>query len=158
VEGKVNYLYRMNADGSGRTKVASSPILEFFDISPDARWAAVAVEMRDAPAILAAISLVNHDPPVPICATFCQPSWTADGKTLSVIDYPMSGTMTFVLPVSQRSGLPELPRLGLSGPASIAGVRDAKVLAGSVVLGPTGGISATEREEVHRNLYRIPLQ
>src|SRR5712691_11759356 len=39
-EGKINYLYRMNRDGSGRAKVVPYPISTVQNISPDRRWLA----------------------------------------------------------------------------------------------------------------------
>lgn len=106
-EGKVNYLYRMNADGSGRTKVIADPILEFYSISPDARWAAVATGSPSPR--LGAIPLGGGSP-VSFCSTYCVPDWSRDGRTLSVVAYGMEGVKTYVLPVLKTTGLPALPR------------------------------------------------
>jgi hypothetical protein len=67
----------------------------------------------------------------------------------------MEGTKTYIYPVLASSGLPEMPT---SGVEDVAQLKSAKVLNGSVILGPTPEVTATEREEVHRNLYRVPLQ
>jgi len=154
-EGKANFLYRMNADGSGRTKVISDPILEFYSVSPDARWAGAATgvpspHMMEIP--------LEGGSPVAVCSTYCVPRWSRDGKTLSVAAYGMEGVKTYVLPVLKTTGLPALPRGEISGTEAATGIEGAKVMQGDIVIGPTDGLSATVREEVHRNLYRIPLQ
>jgi len=153
-EGKLNFLYRMNEDGSERTRVSANPILEFFAVSPDGRWAAVAQTLgQDATPHVFAASL-DGESPVILCAGFCEPNWTSDGKTLAVINYPMDATKTYILPVSQSTGLPALPSAGIDALHNLQG---ATILDGSVVLGPTPELRATVRQDVHRNLYRVSL-
>jgi len=154
-EGKGNYLYRMSEDGSGRTKVIADPILEFYSVSPDGRWAGVAIGVPRPH--MDAVPLGGGSS-VHICATYCVPDWSRDGKTFSVAVYGMEGVKTYVLPISRATGLPALPGGEISGPEPPNSIAGAKVLDGGVVLGPNDGLSATARVEVHRNLYRIPLQ
>jgi len=155
-EGKLNFLYRMNEDGSERTKVSANPILEFFAVSPDGHWAAATQMLgQDAVAHVFATSLDGKFFAI-ICATFCVPSWTPDGRTLAVIN--SDATKTYVLPISQPSGLPTLPSAGIPPVDALNNMIGAKILDGAVVLGPTPGLSATVREDVHRNLYRVPLE
>jgi eukaryotic-like serine/threonine-protein kinase len=151
-EGKSNFLYRMNEDGSNRAKVSANPILEFFAVSPDGRWAAAA---QTVPSARVFAVPVGGGTPAPLCSRFCVPQWTSDGKTLAIVVYPMEGTKTSVYPVLASSGLPAMPP---SGVEDVAQLKSAKVLNGSVILGPTPEVTATEREEVHRNLYRVPLE
>jgi eukaryotic-like serine/threonine-protein kinase len=151
-EGKSNFLYRMNEDGSSRARVSGNPILEFFAVSPDGRWAAAA---QNVPKARIFAIPVGGGTPQPLCARFCVPQWTSDGKTLAIVGYPMEGTKTYVYPVLASSGLPEMPP---SGAEDVAELKSAKVLNGSVILGPTPEVTATEQQEVHRNLYRVPLQ
>ncbi len=72
----------------------------------------------------------------------------------------MEGLKTLVLPVTQASGLPSLPPDGIlpQGRVNMEALKGAKMLDGPVTPGPTQEISATAREEVHRNLYRVPLR
>ena len=151
-EGKLNFLYRMNADGSGRERLSANPILEFFAVSPDGRWAAAAETVPNA-RIFAVPA--GGGAPVPLCSAFCQPQWTADGKTLAIVSYPMEGAKTNMFALASPDSLPALPAGGISNPNSL---KDAKVVNGPVILGPTAESTATERVEVHRNLYRVPLQ
>ncbi len=157
-EGKLNFLYRMNQDGSEHKKVIADPILEFFAISPDARWAAAAQTFGSGAGTHVFAASLQGKAPVIICAAYCVPSWSPDGKTLAVINYPMEGTKTYVLPVSPATGLPTLPRAGILPADYLKPAQAAHAMDGTVTLGPAPGLSATERQEVHRNLYRIPLR
>ncbi len=154
-EGKSNFLYRMNEDGSGRVKASADPILEFFAVSPDGRWAAVSEAAGDRPRARTVAASIGGGTVVPLCATFCEPTWTADGKRLTVIDYPMESEKTIVFSLASPDSLPQLPADGIQ---DIAQLKDAKVLDGPVIFGPSPELTASEREEVHRNLYRVPLR
>ena len=158
-ESKSNFLYRMKSDGSERSKILANPILEFHAVSPDGRWASVLGQTpgQDAQARLFA-SPLDGGSPVRICAVYCLSHWTADGKTFMIIMDTMKGTKTLVAPVSEATGLPALPAAGLATVAEMESVKGAKIMDGPVILGSTPGLSATVREDVHRNLYRVPLQ
>jgi eukaryotic-like serine/threonine-protein kinase len=157
-EGKSNFLYRMNEDGSGRTKVLADPILEFHSVSPDARWAVIVGAVgHDRGVRMAAVPLHGGNPVV-LCETYCVGSWIPDDKTLTVVDYSsMQETQTYLLPVSEGEGLPALPPGGIPA-TGLDNMKEVKVMAGAVVLGPAPGLSATVRQDVHRNLFRVPLQ
>jgi hypothetical protein len=60
--------------------------------------------------------------------------------------------------VSPANSLPQFPPEGILTPEDAGRVKGAKLLDGSVVPGPAPGLSTFLRSEVHRNLYRIPLQ
>ncbi len=158
-ESKSNFLYRMKPDGSERSKILVNPILEFHAVSPDGRWATVLGQTsgQDPEARLFA-SPLDGGSQVRICAMYCLSHWTADGKTFMVIMDTMGGIKTLVAPVAQATGLPALPPAGLATIADMGSVKGAKIMDGPVILGPTPGLSATVREDVHRNLYRVPLQ
>lgn len=156
-EGKSNYLYRINADGSDRVKALPDPILEFEDVSPDGRWALVARTFGQNAHIVAAS--LNGRGSAMLCPGYCLPQWTSDGGTFSVmVVQPMGGEDTLVLPVSRSDSLPALPSAGLQTRADMANIRGAKILDGFVIPGPKTGVFASLRRDVHRNLYGIPLQ
>ena len=92
---------------------------------------------------------------MPLCSNYCVPQWTADGKSLAVVDYAMEGAKTIVFSLGSPDGLPKLPAAGIQ---DIKQLKDAKIVSGAVVFGPTAELTATVRVEVHRNLYRVPLQ
>jgi eukaryotic-like serine/threonine-protein kinase len=153
-EGKSNFLYRMKEDGSERVKAFPDPILEFESISPDGRW------------LVAVTSEAGHTVAIPldgralvtICPGLCGARWTPDGRTFTVILSPMAGADTLIVPVSPPNSVPALPSAGLDTPAEMEKVKGAKVMDGPVILGPTPELSVSVREDVHRNLYRVPLQ
>jgi Tol biopolymer transport system component len=157
-EGKSNFLYRMNADGSARSKILANPILEFDAVSPDGHWALLAQAVGQDPGARMFATPLDGGSPVRVCAEYCRPRWAADGKAFVVIMDTMKGAQTFVLPVSPPDSLPVLPPAGLGARSETENAKGMKVVDGPVVLGPTPELSASVREEVHRNLYRIPLQ
>jgi eukaryotic-like serine/threonine-protein kinase len=157
-EGKSNFLYRVKEDGSERSKVLTNPILELYAISPDGRWALLAQTLSEnQPAHEFAVPL-DGGPPVIVCGGYCLSRWAEGGKAFEVIMDTTSGTKTFVFPVARPGSLPPLPPAGLAPGSETENTNGAKVLDGLIVLGPTAGLSATLREDIHRNLYRVPLQ
>jgi eukaryotic-like serine/threonine-protein kinase len=156
-EGESNYLYRVNADGSGRVKALPDPILEFQDVSPDGRWAVVARTLGQESPIFA--SSVDGTGSVTLCPGYCVAQWTSDGGTFAlVLALPMGGEDTLFVPVSRRNSLPAWPSGGLRSRADMTTVRGAKILDGFITLGPKAGMSALLHHDVHRNLYSVPLQ
>jgi serine/threonine protein kinase/Tol biopolymer transport system component len=151
-EGKQNFVYRMNSDGSQRTKVLPNPILDLAAIAPDGRWALVAegstVRMNAEP--------IGGGTPVPVCAIYCGATWSRGGRMLVLFMELMDGTRTITASLPPGKDLPVLPPGGLTD-SNLDSLRDAKILQGAVLPGPAG-ISALFHEEVHRNLFRVPLQ
>src|SRR3984893_17254313 len=47
VEGGSNFLYRMKADGSGRSKITAQRVLDLDTVSPDGRWVTAAAPMAN---------------------------------------------------------------------------------------------------------------
>ena len=70
----------------------------------------------------------------------------------------MGGGVNMEVPVEPASSLPQLPPAGVGTRADAERVKGAKLVDGGAIAGPAPGLSAEVREEVHRNLYRIPLQ
>ncbi|HKV25603.1 MAG TPA: protein kinase [Candidatus Acidoferrum sp.] len=156
-EGKLNYLYRMNADGSGRVKALTDPILEWEDVSPDGHWALVARAFGQEAPILA--SSLDGAGSLTLCPGFCLAEWTPDGNTFSVLlAGPMGREVTMVVPVSRDKSLPTLPAAGIQTRADIAGIRGARIFDGAIIPGPKAGMSASLHTDVHRNLYKVPLK
>jgi len=151
-EGKLNFVYRMNADGSQRTKVVQNPILELHGISPDGRWAIVA----EGATVQSKADPIGGGTPVVICAGYCGSGWSDGGRTFSVYLLPMGGARTITVSLAPGKDLPEFPAGGMTD-TNFESVKNAKVLRGAVYTGP-GGVSAAFHEEVHRNLFRVPLQ
>lgn len=159
-EGKLNFLYRMNADGSERAKALPDPIIELLAISPDGKWALVGHSTGEAGNVGIVGVPLQGGPAVTICQSYCFPQWNTKGTIFSVVPDAdlFAGGKTIQFPVSPGKYLPELPQGGIGSQVDMAGVKGAKILDGAVVAGPTAGLSASLRQNVHRNLYRIPLQ
>jgi eukaryotic-like serine/threonine-protein kinase len=158
-EGNQNFIYRMKSDGSGREKAFPSPVLEILSISPDGKWA-VAWQGPKPGAISQVVAnpLDGNGQPVPVCAGFCSGRWSADGATLAVSLDSNEGDFTLMAPVNPPGSLPALPPTGVANRADMLKVKGAKVLEGSFLASPTPGEYVTRHEDVHRNLYRIPLR
>lgn len=153
-EGKSNFVYRMKEDGSERVKAFPDPIFEIDAVSPDGRWV---VSSTEAPSGAMALPL-DGQTAVTICPGYCLAGWAPDGRSFAVILNTMGSTETLVVPVSPPSSVPTLPAAGLETREEMEKVRGAKIMDGVVILGPGPGLSASVREDVHRNLYRVPLQ
>jgi hypothetical protein len=63
---------------------------------------------------------------------------------------------TFVIAVGPGNPFPQLPRDGVSSEADLAGVPGLKTREGAVSPGPDGSLYTFSKQNVHRNLYRIP--
>jgi eukaryotic-like serine/threonine-protein kinase len=156
-EGKSNFLYRMNEDGSERLKMVPDPIIEFHSLSPNGLWALGVKTGQDTRAHILATPL-NGGAPVTVCAEYCLADWSWDGKNFTIIADTIDGTKTLVLPLDRPGDLPALPAVGVGALQDLERVKGAELMDGPIVLGPSPELWATSREEVHRNLYRVPLQ
>ena len=81
VEGDVDYLYRMNEDGTQREKLLPDPIIDLMNLSPDERFVAVrrATKGEDDPTAIEIVPL-GGGPAIRVCANWCRVRWARDGK------------------------------------------------------------------------------
>jgi eukaryotic-like serine/threonine-protein kinase len=155
-DGKQNFIYRMNMDGSDRRKAYPDPILELQGIAPDGKSATVWAPTSGTEAQNLVVPLTGQGNPVTICTGFCGGQWSVDGKIFSIKILGTDGAYTLIASVP-LGGLPPLPPDGVRTRADMERVKGAKVFEGGLTPGPLAGLFAEQREEVHRNLYRIPL-
>ncbi len=100
---------------------------------------------------------------VRLCDPPCVVRWAPDGKFL-YFSFP-SGYMslgatgrTYVLPAKPGTLFPDLPPGGFRSGADLAAVPGVHIIeAADVAPGPTPNLYVFSRENVQRNLYRIPL-
>lgn len=161
-EGNSNYLEQVNRDGSGRSKVVPYPIVEIQGISPGRRWIMATVSEapdRGGPAEVA-IPL-DGGPPRRVCATYCNPMWSSNGKFLFIQVEGASRESpgrSLAIPVGPGEDLSVLP------PEGIKPMAEASTIAGSVSVPRAYFVPSADpthfayvNTTVHRNLYRISL-
>ncbi|MGH9705028.1 MAG: TolB family protein, partial [Candidatus Acidiferrales bacterium] len=157
LEGASNFLYRMKADGSGRTKITSEPVLDVFSVSPDGRWVVASSPEPDQDLMAATKAYaVDGSSAVILCKGFCKIGWDVSGK-FAFVYFQRQFDGSYVLPVLHDSGLPKVPPGGF---ASLNDIKNAKAVAVIPIfvnsaLSPS--VYAFTRRNTRRNLYRIQL-
>jgi eukaryotic-like serine/threonine-protein kinase len=155
-ENGKNYLYTRKQDGSGRRKLMEEPILNLNSISPDGRWAAIAVEDDKNPqhsALIEARPLAGGDP-VTLCQVLCIEAWSTDGRYFRVY----LGSQTYVMNVKKETGLPELPKAGVRSPEDLNNLLKVKVLPAYVDSLVTPEEYSFGKRNVRRNIFRVPVE
>jgi serine/threonine protein kinase len=167
-DGDALSLFRINADGTGRTKVAPFNLAATFgNASPDGEWLSgwgATAETRG----MWLLSTSGMNEPVLFLASGTGQAngrlrWSLDGRQayFSIATTPASAFgvgRTYVIPLRSGSLLPDIPAGGFRSEAEIARLPGVEIIPyGDVALGPTRGSYAFSRETVTRNLYRIPL-
>ncbi len=156
IEGGSNFLYRMKADGTGRHKISSEPILDIASVSPDGRWiiAGSAGAGQEHSVATRAFAL-DGSGIVPLCHGYCGLIWDNSGKFV-YLGFLELHEGTYVLPVLHDTGLPKVPQAGIT---RLEDFTNAKTVAipGLVRSAASGSVYAYTRQNTRRNLYRIPL-
>ena len=161
-DGKANYLYRMNRDGSAFSKVTPYQISTIRSISPDRRWllgiAPNPAEMGRAAVFAIPIS---GGAPRRICAG-CAVHWAPNGKFLFVSVQAASRNdrgKAVALPALSGDTLPALPSSGIQSLA------EGTSIPGAIVIDEEDPIPSSipttyayVKETTQRNLFRIPLR
>jgi len=156
-EGGRNYVYRTGSGGVGRQRVVSEPIVDLLSVSPDGRWVAAVAMARDP----------GHDEPgtviypldggsaVPVCNFDCTPAWDLTGKFLYLAS--AWDSTTYILPVKDGRGIPDLPTEGFTGIADLQSDKRAIKVGDVIDSGIGTSIYSHTRQSTRRNIYRIPL-
>ncbi len=154
------FLYRAKQDGTDHQKVLPVPIIEFDDISPDGRWVIVRKPVANQPGTreVAAYPVASGSP-VRITQGYSAAFWSHDGRWLYVKWFgEASATETVALPIPPGRDLPNLPSSGLKSPKQATAIPGARLYDREVFPGPSPNVYAYAQVNVHRNLYRVPLQ
>ncbi len=157
-EGKVNYLYRMRGDGTGRQRLYVQPILALLAVSHDGKWACIwrTVSDENSPSGFLLYPIGGGEA-INLCNR-CGAAWSPNAKYLCVYPRLMAedtGT-SFLIPFEH--GPPASFKFSGDLKTSLKGVPGVRVIAHSTVLpGPDPSTYAFVKSAVHRNLYRIPL-
>ena len=162
IEGSNNYLERMNPDGSHGARVFQYPVAEFQSVSPGRHWAIVNVAATPEGNRIAIMAIpLAGGIPRRICASYCVPTWSPDGKFLFVPVEDPSRTdpgRSLAIPLGPGEALPILPAGGIVPSAEPNVVRGAtSVGRGELTPGRDPEHYAWVNTTIHRNLYRISL-
>jgi hypothetical protein len=160
-EGKFNYVEQMNPDGSGRSKAVPFPIDFLQGISPGRDWIMAVASVPGWNGVAPLAIPANGGPPRIVCAGFCEPAWSPDGKFLfvPVENATASGPgRSLAIPTGPGETLPAFPQGGIALQSDASVVTGAKSI-GRARLIPGADLShfACINSAVHRNLYRISL-
>ena len=161
-ERNANFLYRMKPDGTARTRVLPTPIIELVSVSPDGALvlAGVPVAGEDRTAETVAVPL-QGGAPRRLCL-FCYGRWTPDARYFVMNWWAIGGEnldrVAFAFPLRNGNMLPPLPPNGVNSRADLDAIPGVRTIApSSAFAGSDLSTYAFERTSVHRNLYRIPL-
>ena len=157
IEGGSNFLYRMKADGTGRSKIIPEPILEVAAVSPDDRWiVALSTNSDEEHTVAKKAFAMDGSAVVPLCLFYCEINWDNSGK-FAYIDAVQNGGRSYLLPVAHDTGLPKLPPAGISDIKDLTNAKGAPIPF-FVESAASSSAYAYTRQNTRRNLYRIPLQ
>jgi len=156
----VDYLYRMNDDGTEREKIVPEPIIYLLGVSPDERFVAVrrATKGEDNPTAIEVLPLAGG-PAARICSGWCGVDWTRDGKNFYFARPSMKGGSqwrTYVIPLT-RGNLPSLPAKGVQSDKDLPNLAALQFVEERIYPGPNSSIYSFSKRNSHWNLYRIPV-
>jgi serine/threonine protein kinase/Tol biopolymer transport system component len=165
VDGKENFVYHMNLDGTDLRKAMAESVMELDDVSPDAKWLIVKtgrVNDKSSSHGLQAYSLEGL-PPITLCYSWCHVSWSSDLKYFYINPSltPEQATHTYAIPLQAGHLFPAVPSTGFHTEQEIMAVPGVQKIdsanAWAMVNGRNPSIYAYDRRSVRRNLYRVPI-
>jgi serine/threonine protein kinase len=160
-EGDVDYLYRMNDDGTQREKLLPEPIIDLTTISPDERFVAVrrGTKGEDNPTAIEIVPL-GGGPTVRVCADWCRVRWTRDGKNFYFSRPSMKGGAqwrTYIIPLPHGAGVPLFPAKGVQSDKDLPNLATLQFVEEDIFPGPDSSLYSFSKRSSHWNLYRIPV-
>jgi DNA-binding winged helix-turn-helix (wHTH) protein/Tol biopolymer transport system component len=158
-EGNFNYLEQMNADGSRRSKVNPHPVSTIKAVSPGRRWVMAMAPVGEGPRVAPVAFPTDGGPPRVICADYCVPEWSSNGKFLVIPIQAPSRTSpgkSLAIPVGPDETLPALPLGGIDlAQPGVPGVQS--IARGKLIPGNDPARFAYVNTTAHRNLYQLSL-
>jgi eukaryotic-like serine/threonine-protein kinase len=156
-ENGLNFLYRIKPDGTGRQKISPNPILDFYSLSPDGRWAIAPNQVSDEEhSVRISAFPIEGGPPVRLCATTCKLGWNMRGTFFFLRAAADGDLHTYLLPINAR-GLPDLPADGVVGGDDLKSLRKISVVPDQIDSAIDPDTYSFTRYTIRRNIYRIPL-
>lgn len=158
IEGGSNFIYRVKADGTGRSKISPQPVLDAFSLSQDGRWFVAAAANPDPDHTAHVIAFaVDGSASATLCADYCWLTWDTSGKFVYV-SYSLMHEGSYLIPVMHETGLPKLPPGGIAGLTDLKAETTMAMIPQVVESAVNPTMYAYTRQNTRRNLYRIPLQ
>ncbi len=165
VDGKQNFVYHMNLDGSHLQKVITESVIELEGVSPDAKWLilrkAIAGEKSSSHGLLA--YSLDGAAPITICYSWCRVHWSPDTKYfyVSLSATPEKMQDNYAIPLKAGQLFPAIPSAGFRSDAEVLALPGVQKIdspdIGALVFGKNPSTYAFDRSSVRRNLYRIPI-
>jgi eukaryotic-like serine/threonine-protein kinase len=159
LDERVNYLARVNQDGSGRQRISSIAVIDKQGVSPDGEWvmAGAAEEGKDASRHVLAIP-IHGGVAQRVCEERCIARWSDDGRTFYVdISTGAMRGKTVAIPVPAGRALPVIPRAVADRADEWATAAGARVIEGAGSAQPGIARYVFTKTSVQRNLFRIPI-
>jgi Tol biopolymer transport system component len=157
--GGANYLCTKKADGSGAMKLLDEPILDFFSVSPDGKWALFGEKEpsdEDRPYRAIAYRIADGSKTA-VCRSICTGGWDLSGGYLYLAFLGQRGVSTYFLPLGSHGELPKLPEVPVARGEELNGVAGHKLAPQWVESALSPDVYSFTHSTNHRNLYRIPV-
>jgi Tol biopolymer transport system component/predicted Ser/Thr protein kinase len=156
--GNSHGLFRMKTDGTGRTRLSGDRIIDLNQVTPDGRYAVAAASIADGDNTIGTKAYpVDGGPPTLLCQNYCMLQWNHTDSGVELSDGIHSGP-TYLLPLNQQTGLPQVPPGGLSSPDYLKTQKQLPGAPHSINSAMSATVYAFTRTNTQRNLYRIPLE
>jgi Tol biopolymer transport system component len=163
-EGGLQFIFRMQDDGTQLGRLLSPSGLGLKAVSPDGQWVIVGAPTTEGSRLSGMFAYpVKGGNPIRIC-TFCDAAWSHDGRLFYLrlrTEGGGTGGTVFALTLPLGRSLPELPAGGVDREQDIAGLPVAQRLElkdmPHIAFGADTSVYAFSRVTAHRNLFRIPL-
>jgi DNA-binding winged helix-turn-helix (wHTH) protein/Tol biopolymer transport system component len=161
-EGNMNFLERMNLDGTACSKVVPYPISFIEGYSPHRRWVMAVIPFPDGTNAPASVAIpVGGGAPRRICQGYCRSTWSSNGKFFFVSIEGASRITpgrSLAFPIDDAEDLPALPPEGLKPGAKAEDLPDAhSVDRAYFIAAQDPAHYAYVKNTVHGNLYRASL-
>jgi eukaryotic-like serine/threonine-protein kinase len=154
--GGKNYVYTRKIDGSGERRLLEQPILDLHQVSPDGKWAIFSGNMIEGGELVRRLRAfpLEGGAPVTICQNMCITGLSKNGAYMYFRFAQDAYASTYVVPTLASTGLPELPRDGLSDAKDLKKPQGIPLQVESML---TPGLYSYTKSNTRRNLYRLPL-
>jgi len=155
-----NFVCTRNVEGGLERKALPESILELQAVSPDGNWAVLLLESnaKDQPTSQLVAERLSDGRRVKLCTNFCLAQWDLSGKYLMIYLEIMNGFETYFLPFEDGIAMKKSSEDGFAvvSPESLGkGPWKRKLLDVDSAISPE--VYTFTRQDVRRNLYRIPV-